>query len=76
LPSQNSARLDVVPQPGVNRFDQTGDGTRVLPVNERGQGRWNADPYTWDQGSASSGSDAGVYLLPHWLARYYGILAA
>lgn len=50
-PTQNSARLDVVPQPGVNRFGQTGDGTRVLPVNERNHGRWNADPYTWDGGS-------------------------
>lgn len=50
-PTQNSARLDVVPQPGVNRFGATGDGTRVLPVNERVQDRWNADPYTWDGGS-------------------------
>jgi hypothetical protein len=70
-PTQNSARLDVLPLPGVS-----GDGTRVLPANERLQNRWNADPYTWDGGSGMDGNDAGVFLLPYWLARYYGVIAA
>lgn len=70
-PTQNSGRLDVLPLPGV-----PGDGTRVLPPNERSQGRWNGDPLTWDGGDGSSGNDAGVYLLPYWLSRYYGIIGA
>ena len=75
-PAANSGRLDLVAQPNNNRFGQPGDSTRVLPVNERVQGRWNADPYTMDGGGGGSQSDAGVYVLPYWLARYYGVLGA
>ena len=64
-PTANSGRADIVPQPMDNRFGQPGDATRVLPVNERVQDRWNADPYTMDGGSGGGQSDTGVFLLPY-----------
>jgi len=69
-PTKNSDRLDVLPQAGI-----PGDATRILPPNERSQGRWNADPYTFDGGDGLSGNDAGVFLLPYWLSRFYGIVS-
>lgn len=52
------------------------EATRIFPANERAQGRWNADPYDLDGGSGYSENDAGAWLLPYWMARAFGIIAA
>ena len=43
----NSHRLDIVYNPGADRFERANDQSylRVLPANERQQQRWNANPW-------------------------------
>ena len=38
------------------------------------QGRWNGDPYDMNGGDGCSEMDPGVFLLPYWLARYFGLI--
>jgi hypothetical protein len=47
-----------------------------LPVNERRQYRWNANPYIVGPpgGSGVVEGDPGAYLLPYWMSRWSGIL--
>ena len=53
--------------------------TRVLPANERRQsvyGRWDNMPTeSVDGGDGRWENSPGDWLLPYWMARYYGILA-
>jgi hypothetical protein len=72
-PAHNSHRLDITFDPDADRFGSL-QATRVLPQNERRQGRWNADPFGLDDGSGTQEDDPGAWLLPYWLARYYGII--
>ena len=73
----NSHRTDVVVDPQPNRDDNYGrESLRILPANERSQFRWNANPFDMDsEGNGGSEFDAGAWLLPYWMARFYGILA-
>ncbi len=46
----------------------------ILPVDERPVAKWNSNPYSggstqWD---AHEEEDGGAFLLPYWMARYYG----
>ena len=99
-PMTNSHRLDIVRTGVRDRFGKQNSATRVLPANERGQGRWNGAPRVrhffryarWftmppllcsgspfdvsDNGDPSSEMDPGAWLLPYWMARYHGLLAA
>ena len=43
-PMTNSHRLDIVRTGIRDRFGKQNSATRVLPANERGQGRWNGAP--------------------------------
>jgi len=47
---------------------------RVLPVNERGQLRWNENPYQLDWDGSSSEMDPGAWLMPYWFARWIKLL--
>ena len=38
------------------------------------QDRWNGDPHDLDGGSGMSEDDPSDWLLPYWLARYYGLI--
>lgn len=76
-PVQNSNRQDVFFRPGQNRaFQSHTDSVRVLPANERAQLRWNGNPHQLDGGNGMSETGPGAWLLPYWMARYHGILAA
>lgn len=49
--------------------------TRLLPPDERHVQRWNANPFELDGGAGGHGEDDGAaYLLPYWMARYYGFI--
>ena len=78
-PVSNKHRIDIVYDLAVTRFHKThiqSLKTRApLPANERCQYRWNANPYiVQDCGSGMSESDPGAWLLPYWMARYYGLI--
>ena len=76
-PVQNSNRQDIFFRPGQNRaFRSHTDSVRVLPANERAQPRWNGNPHQLDGGNGMSETGSGAWLLPYWMARYHGILAA
>jgi hypothetical protein len=39
--------------------------------------KWNGNPFIVDGGGAGrSEDDGGFFLLPYWLGRYHGFLAA
>lgn len=71
----NSHRLDISVDPEPNRDYLYGRETlTVLPANERSQFRWNSNPYDMDGGGAGGSEfDAGAWLLPYWMARFYGL---
>ena len=85
-PFANAHRLDVRFRYQRTRF-QKRQLERVLPANERWQGRWNANPYDAidggkdpnpqpnPDGPGRSQTDPGAWLLPYWMARYHGLLA-
>jgi hypothetical protein len=61
--------------------------SRVLPANERSQYLWNVDPFDtravqdWNNEPARrhdgmDEEDPGAWLLPYWLARHHGLIAA
>lgn len=47
-------------------------------ILSRSQGRWNGD--AWDVTNGNNNGmiemDPGAWLLPYWLARYYGLITA
>jgi hypothetical protein len=68
---------DVLKNPNADRFGRFSEGLRILPANERDQGRWNGDPYTLDDGGdGMSEMDGGAWLLPYWMARVFGVVGA
>jgi hypothetical protein len=79
-PVSNSHRIDLEYDRAATRVKQlkhaqTRHSRGPLPANERRQYRWNANPYiVADGGDGYSESDPGAWLLPYWMARYYGIL--
>ena len=76
-PTMNSHRLDVIPDAeNSGRSGGNDDALRVLPANERSQGRWNGDPYDLDGGDGLSEDDPGAFILSYWAARYAGVLDA
>ena len=76
-PMSNNHRLDLVFVGEPDRFGHRNSISRVLPANERGQSRWNANPFdVSDTGTGTTEMDPGAYLLPYWLARYHGLIAA
>jgi hypothetical protein len=74
----NSQRIDLRYDREADRFGELLT-TRVLPANERRQsvyGRWDNMPTeSVDGGDGRWENSPGDWLLPYWMARYYGILA-
>jgi len=68
-PVMNSHRLDITIDPAMDRGGHQGTDSyrRILPANERPQGRWNSNPHDLDGGSGMDEMDAGVFLAPYWL---------
>ena len=80
-PVNNSQRIDIEYAHTTNRFGrahvQQKHSGSPLPANERRQDRWNANP--WDVSDGWDGmaeGDPGAWLLPYWMARYYGIITS
>lgn len=72
-PVDNSARIDIVADASANRFGSV-DTVDVLPMRERQQQRWNADPYGLSGGDGGGEADAGAFLCAFWAARWYGVV--
>ncbi|MBI4558420.1 MAG: hypothetical protein HY706_12635 [Candidatus Hydrogenedentes bacterium] len=73
---KNSHRADVVFRSDPNRG---GDAVLmdVLPADERHFERWNQDPYEADSNGTGNNEGSGEhYLLPYWMGRYHGLIAA
>jgi hypothetical protein len=73
---ENSHRADVVIEKDLNVWKNV-LLRDVLPADERDFERWNMDPYAADTGGNGRMEGAGVhYMLPYWLGRYHGFIAA
>lgn len=49
----------------------------VLPPDERYVHKWNTNELTLDGGGEGNSAESGAeYLLPYWMARYYGLITA
>lgn len=75
-PMHNSQRTDVDWNP---RLDRMGNRQlmRVLPADERHFQKWNQNPYLADDGDDGHiENDGAAYLLPYWMGRYHGFIAA
>lgn len=71
---RNSGRTDITLRPRRNRFGRP-QSTRALPPNERPVMKWNGDPFELDGGDGGRTEDDGAFfLLPYWMARYYGLI--
>ncbi len=71
---ENSGRADITLRPRKNRFGRP-QSTRALPPNERPVMKWNGDPFELDGGDGGRTEDDGAFfLLPYWMARYYGLI--
>ena len=50
---------------------------RILPPSERGTMRWDGNPFSAVRGEEGMSESSGVFwLLPYWMGRYYGFIAA
>ena len=64
-------RMTRVPELGPLQTD------RLVPPSERGVMRWDKNPWLAVQGDGGQTESAGVFwLLPYWMGRYYGFIAA
>lgn len=71
----NSVREDVqlVRSPERDHWQTS----RMLPPSERAMLRWDKNPWSAVQGDGGHTESSGVYwLLPYWMGRYYGFIAA
>jgi hypothetical protein len=70
----NAHRLDVPVAPEKDRFGRA-QTTRLLPPDERGVHKWNANPFDLEVGREGRGEEDGsAFLLPFWLGRYHGFV--
>ena len=67
---QNSHRADIVRDP-----ERPGQTLDPLPADERPISEWAANLHALDGGrEGRSALDGTWYLLPYWMARYYGLM--
>jgi hypothetical protein len=72
----NSHRTDIMIRPRLNRGRKP-VSISVLPYDEQEFERWNQDPYELDREGNGLGEGSGEsYLMPYWMARFHGVLAA
>ncbi len=74
-PVRNQRRSDIVLDPIPDRHGRL-QATRVLPYDEMALTRWNGNPYECDGGDACREGDGVHYLLPYWMGRHHGWIAA
>ena len=67
---RNSNRADIVRDP-----ERPGQALEPLPADERPISEWAANLHALDGGrEGRSALDGTWYLLPYWMARYYGLI--
>lgn len=72
--AKNSHRKDVKI---VDRRFAPPESDPVLPPDERFVHKWNANEMAPDGGGNGNSAESGAeYLLPYWMARYYGYITA
>jgi hypothetical protein len=74
-PTMGSRRHDVQVRiaPGVVRNREQLD--RVLPISERNQGRWNANPWMAEgKGNGRHEHDGVAWSVAYWLGRYHQLI--
>ena len=67
-------RWDAQPDPKKDRFGNP-QNAFVFPYRERQAMRWAENPYAFSQrGDGHQESSGTFWLLPYWMARYYGLV--
>lgn len=74
-PVNNAGRCDVALAPWPDRHGDA-ELTRVLPYDELAITRWNGNPYRASAGDARVEGDGVHFLLPYWMGRHHGWIAA
>ncbi len=65
--------LELVRRPELDHWQTS----RLVPPSERGVMRWDKNPWSAVRGDGGHTESSGVYwLLPYWMGRYYGYIAA
>ena len=73
---KNSHRADVELDFMSGRFGEL-QSVHVLPYDELPALKWNGNPYRLDDGGGGHSEGDGVhFILPYWMARYYGYIVA
>ena len=71
--TRNSVRDDLRHRPPPN----DDEATTVIPSRDAGRYKWNADPFTMDDGGGGmEEGDPGAWLLAFWMARHHGLIGA
>ena len=69
-----SHRWDRDEDPKLDRQDKK-QNTFVFPYDERMPERWSENPFAYAQGGDGHAESSGTFwLLPYWMARYYGLI--
>jgi hypothetical protein len=72
----NSDRRDVVMEKALDRANERQART-WLPPDERPVMKWNGNPFVVDGGNGGFSEDDGAFfLLPYWMGRFMGVVAA
>jgi hypothetical protein len=75
-PIDNHGREDITFNPNTGRFGRVNSNSiQLLPRDERVNQRWNDDPFNLAGGSGMSELDPSPWLLPYWMAVYYGLVS-
>ncbi|MBI2302933.1 MAG: hypothetical protein HYU66_28845 [Armatimonadetes bacterium] len=70
---ENAGRTDLRLDPEADRFDRR-QVLEPLPWRERPLHKWNGNPFRVE-GGHDRGEECGTFwLLPYWMARWYGLL--
>lgn len=72
-PHKNSHRADIEIDSTNGRHDEV-QSIVPLPPDERVVMKWNGNPYRLDDGGRSEEETPTFWLLPYWMARYYGFI--
>jgi len=76
-PVNNDQRTDFFWNPETGRTGNQ-EGLKIFPYDELNLYRWNTDPFDsqsgLEGGDGHSETDPSAWLLPYWMARYYGYI--
>ena len=73
--SENSKRKDIVYDTEQAAWFEDPQPLEALPYDERNISRPDGGAFQLDSGRDHGSQEGTVFLLPYWIARYYGLLA-